>query len=34
MGIGVAVVGAAEGGVDTPEDARRAAARLGLSTEA
>jgi 3-deoxy-manno-octulosonate cytidylyltransferase (CMP-KDO synthetase) len=33
-GIGVAVVGAAEGGVDTPEDARRAAARLGLSTEA
>jgi 3-deoxy-manno-octulosonate cytidylyltransferase (CMP-KDO synthetase) len=34
MGIGVAVVGAAEGGVDTPEDARRAEARLGLSTEA
>lgn len=34
MGIGVAVVSAAEGGVDTPEDARRAAARLGLSTEA
>ena len=28
LGIGVAVVGAAEGGIDTPEDARRAEGRL------
>lgn len=28
LGIGVAIVGAAEGGIDTPEDARRAAERL------
>ena len=28
LGIGVAIVGAAEGGIDTPEDARRAESRL------